>query len=58
MVRMVIALVVRGLLVALLVVLSACSGDPETPEEQIREMIAAGCYVPRYSHHSVPTYLR
>ena len=33
----------RGMLVvALLAVLSACTGDPENPEEQIREMIAAG----------------
>ena len=39
---MVLALAVRGLLVALLAVLSACSGDPESPEEQIREMLSAG----------------
>lgn len=32
----------RGLLVTLLAVLSACTGDTENPEEQIREMIAAG----------------
>lgn len=30
------------LLVAMLAVLSACSGDPESPEEQIREMLGAG----------------
>jgi hypothetical protein len=36
------ALAVRGLMITLLAVLSACSGDPENPEEQIREMIAAG----------------
>jgi hypothetical protein len=42
MVRMVLALAVRGLLITVLAVLSACSGDPENPEAQIREMIAAG----------------
>ena len=41
MVRMVLAPAV-GLLITLLAVLSACSGDPENPEAQIREMIAAG----------------
>ena len=33
---------VRRLLVTLLAVLSACSGDPDNPEQQIREMISAG----------------
>ena len=33
---------VRGLLVALLTVLTACSGDPENLEQQIREMLSAG----------------
>ena len=42
MVRMVIALAVRGLLITVLAVLPACSGDPESPEEQIREMLSAG----------------
>jgi len=32
----------RGLLVPLLAVLSACSSDPDNPEQQIREMISAG----------------
>ena len=34
--------IVRGLLVTLLTVLSACSSDPDNPEQQIREMISAG----------------
>ena len=34
--------IVRGLLAALLAILSACSGDPDDPEQQIREMISAG----------------
>ena len=32
----------RVLIITLLAVLSACTGDPENPEEQIREMISAG----------------
>ena len=32
----------RVLIITLLAVLSACTGDPENPEEQIRKMIAAG----------------
>lgn len=31
-----------GIVAALLAVLSACSGDPDNPEQQIREMISAG----------------
>ena len=34
--------IVRGLLAALLAILSACSGDPDDPEQQIRETISAG----------------
>lgn len=33
---------VRGLLVILLAALSACSGDPANPEQQIQDMISAG----------------
>jgi hypothetical protein len=32
----------RGLLLTLLIILSACGGDPDNPEQQIREMIGAG----------------
>jgi len=34
--------IVRRLLVTLLAVLAACSGDPDNPEQQIHEMISAG----------------
>ncbi|MCP4289594.1 MAG: hypothetical protein GY792_35095 [Gammaproteobacteria bacterium] len=34
--------VIRGMLVVLLAVLSACSADPDNPEQKIRKMIDAG----------------